>query len=137
MAYADLTAMTERFGERELIDLTDRATPPTGLIDGTAITTALSSAEAEINAALASRYTLPLNPVPTLITDMTCELARYFLYDNELTETVEKRANWARNQLRALSTGQNQLDQGMTVRPAAAQSWKPASVFGFDQLRGL
>ena len=49
--------MIDRFGEREIIALTDRDN--TGGIDSTVLAKALDSAESEISTYLAPKYALP------------------------------------------------------------------------------
>lgn len=106
MPYATHQDMTDRFGTDELVALTDRANPPTDAIDATVLDRAIASAAAEIDAALAARYAVPVAaPVPTLLVDICCDLARWRLYDEAPSETVVNRADAARTQLRGLSRG--------------------------------
>ena len=89
MAIASQQNMVDRFGERELIALTDRDN--TGVIDAAVLTAALDSAESEINAYLAPRYALPFISAPVIVRDFTCDVARYRLCGAEVTETEEVR----------------------------------------------
>lgn len=52
---------------------------------------ALTDARNTIDSYIAGRYTLPLSPVPQVLTRIACELARYYLYDDQLTEPVKQR----------------------------------------------
>lgn len=92
MPLATLQHMVERFGEREMIALTDRDN--TGGIDEAVLNSALNSAEVEINAYLAALYQLPFASVPVIVRDFSCDVARYRLCGSEVTETEEVRARY-------------------------------------------
>jgi hypothetical protein len=79
MAYATQQNLIDRFGERELIELTDRADPPTGAIDAAVVTKALADADGAINGYLAVKYQLPISPVPVMFERFGCDIARYYL----------------------------------------------------------
>lgn len=80
--------MIDRFGERELIQLTDD--DGLDVINSDILNAAIEDAEAEINGYL-SKYALPLATVPSVLVRKSCDIARYFLYDDAATEEVEKR----------------------------------------------
>lgn len=88
MPYCTKQDLIDRFGEDELIQLTDRAN--LGVIDDTVLNQAIADADAEINGYLAN-YSLPLTTVPTVLVRGACDIARYFLYDDAATEQVTKR----------------------------------------------
>ena len=52
---------------------------------------ALADARNTIDSYIAGRYTLPLSTVPQVLTRIACELARYYLYDDQITDTVKQR----------------------------------------------
>lgn len=85
MAYATTQDMVARFGEGEVIALTDRE--HTGSIDEAVLAPALAEASAEIEGHLASRYALPLASVPLLVAGICCDIARYRLSGAEVLET--------------------------------------------------
>lgn len=89
MPYATQTNMVDRFGESEVIQLTDRSN--IGEIEAAVLLNALASAEQEINAYLDARYALPLVNVPIIVRDFTCDIARYRLCGAEVVETEEIR----------------------------------------------
>lgn len=103
MTYATQQDMTDRFGEEELIELTDRAN--LGVIDATVLGRALADADAEINGYLASRYTLPLASVPPVLVAKASDMARYYLYDMRVTEAVKARYDDAVKYLQSLAKG--------------------------------
>jgi len=89
MIYATQQNMVDRFGEREVIALTDRDN--TGVIDSAVLSQGLASASDEIDTYLAGRYTLPLASTPLIVRDFACDVARYRLCSAEVTETEEVR----------------------------------------------
>lgn len=116
--YASTADMTERFARRELVELTDRTEPYTEDIVQAVMDRALEAATAEIEAALRERYALPLSPVPALVVDLCCDLARWRLWDEDALESVVERAKVARSQLRDLAAGKLTLDAA-PAQPAA------------------
>ncbi|MCH8500154.1 MAG: DUF1320 family protein [Marinobacter sp.] len=107
MSYASHADMIERFGEAELIRLTDR--DHTGAIDTDVLDRALLDAAAEIDGYLAARYQLPLTSTPLVLVRVCADLARYFLHDDNLPETVEARYKAALDLLKRLASGQVSL----------------------------
>lgn len=89
MTYASQQNLIDRFGENELIQLTDRDS--LGAIDADVIARALADADAEINGYLSTRYTLPLSPVPAVLEKLACDIARYQLFENKATDIVKER----------------------------------------------
>jgi phage gp36-like protein len=116
MAYAIQADLEERFGAAELVRLTDRAIPPTGEIDAAVVARAIADAEAEVNGYLASRYTLPLATVPEILKRLTCDLARYLLYDDVAPDQIRDRYKDAVALLKGIADGKVSL--GLTTAPA-------------------
>lgn len=115
MPYATLDNLIERFGELELTQLTDAASP--GLIDEALVTRALADAEAVVDGYLGGRYTLPLASVPPMLTSVACDLARARLYKDALPEVVEKRHADALKFLTLL--GQGKITLGAAPEPVS------------------
>jgi len=88
MAYCTRDDMISRFSEREIIQLTDHE--GLGLIDELVLSQSISDASAEIDGYLAA-YSLPLESPPTLLSRSCCDVARYYLYDDQMTDQVERR----------------------------------------------
>jgi len=109
MSYASAQQMIDRFGEAELIQLTDRANPPLQTIDDYVLNAALNDADAEINGYLQARYTLPLASVPLNIARIARDIARYRLYDDAVTDAVKLRYEQAVKELERISKGIIQL----------------------------
>lgn len=92
--------LIDRFGEKELAELTDREHYE--VIDEAVINSAISDAEGEVEGylnavGLVSRNNrdrliyLDDQPPPKALILKTCDIARYYLYEDKLTEVVEKR----------------------------------------------
>lgn len=134
MPYCTKQNMIDRFGSEELIQLTDRTNA--GVIDDTVLNQAIDDASSEIDGYLAGRYALPLATVPTALTRIACNMARYHLYDDAATEAVRQRYEDAVKFLRSVGTGQ--IDMGLATdgsRPTpstGAQMESGGRVFGRD-----
>lgn len=138
--YATAGNMQERFGEQELILLSNKdARAET--IDSAVLDTGLADATARINGYLAGRYPLPLAVVPAVLVVLCCDIARYQLYDDQAPEQVKERYDGA---LLFLSqVGQGKLGLGLSDDGASPQSQNLAvlesagSVFGRKQSKGF
>lgn len=116
--------MTTAFGEQEIVQLTDRATPPLGIIDTAVLDRALAAADALANNYLAVRYSVPLASVPAVLREACCDIARYELSrgpglraTEEIKDRYTQRVTW----LRDLSLGRATLGEAAeTAVPASA-----------------
>ena len=107
--YLTQQEMTERFGETELIQLTDRAIPPAGVVDAAVLTRALEDAGAEVDAYLQGRFALPLAAVPMVLKRIAADMARFRLYENRATEEVRDRYKNALRDLERIRDGKINL----------------------------
>lgn len=80
MSYITQDNLIDRFSERELIQLTDRTNTPASSIDGDVVNAAIADATALVDSYLAKRYALPLSDVPSVLTRMAGDIARYYLH---------------------------------------------------------
>lgn len=103
MTYATQDDMIDRFGMPEILQRTDRNR--TGAIDAAVLNRALADADARIDGYLSGRYQVPLTVVPHLIVGIACDLARYALYDDIVTDGVKKRNDDAIKLLESISKG--------------------------------
>lgn len=103
MSYATQADLISRFGETEIIQLSDRSN--TGAIDAAVVADKIADADAEIDAYLATRYKLPLQAVSTVLKRVASDIARYHLYDNRATDDVVRRYKAAIEFLTAVSKG--------------------------------
>lgn len=115
--YATQQNMIDRFGADELIQLTDRDN--LGVIDVTVLGQALTDADAEINAYIGSRYTLPLSSVPPTITKFAADIARYQLYDVRASDVVKARYDDAIKFFKLLVAGTVSLGLDLVNQPVA------------------
>lgn len=118
MRYASLTDMTARYGERELIQLTD---PDNAAIDVARVELKLDDAQAVVDASVGRVYRLPLRgclkpatvpgaeptyEVPPQLKRIACDLARYYLYDDAAPEEeIYRRFKAAKAELDAIAAG--------------------------------
>ncbi|KAI5914621.1 gp436 family protein [Thauera sp. 2A1] len=125
MKYATLADMVTRFGQAELIQLTDTANVPPAYIDTTRVQIAINDAQMEIDSAVGRIYRLPLAgcirpPVPPgteptavappQLTRLACDIARFFLYDDLAPENeVVRRYKQAKATLDDIASGALQL----------------------------
>lgn len=77
--YATRDDMVMQFGEREVIQLTDRAEPATDEIDEAVLNRALLAASSEVDGYVAGRFTTPLPNPSEGVKQMVCDIARYRL----------------------------------------------------------
>ncbi|WP_435100827.1 gp436 family protein [Arhodomonas sp. AD133] len=110
MAYASVQDLIDRFGEDELIELTD--TERTGQVDQAQVETALEEASAEIDALIRRRYSVPVSPAPALLRRLCADIARYHLDAIGGREHVAKRRNDAVKRLESIAAGRATLDGG-------------------------
>lgn len=74
--YANVQDMVARFGDLEVLQISDRNQD--GLIDEAVVNVALADASAEIDAYL-GRYQQPFTETPPILTRLCCDIARYRL----------------------------------------------------------
>lgn len=109
MSYSSLQLLTDRYGERTLVALTDRTYPATGALDLVVITRALADADAMIDGYLAVRYALPLASVPALIENVAGSIAIYNLHVAAPDPKVQADYDQALRTLRDVSRGDIRL----------------------------
>lgn len=110
MAYASVADMVARFGDLEIIQITDRNQD--GLIDDDVALVALEDATAEIDAYL-GRFKRPFTDTPPVLVRLCCDIARYRLTAANgvlITEEIRNRYKIdVLDLLRALAKGEVQL----------------------------
>jgi phage gp36-like protein len=121
--YATVDIMTARFGQREVLSLSDR--DGTGEVNATVLADALDDASSEIDTYLAGRYALPLDPAPKMLGGICCDIARYRLCGGEtvMTEEIRQRYKDAVSFLKLVASGDVTL--GVTATGAVAQPDNP------------
>ena len=84
--YATVDVMKRKFGERELIQLTETEPPYLDTINIDKLNAAMQEANSEIDAYVGSRYPLPLQTIPPFLIEIGCNLARYYAVTGDLSE---------------------------------------------------
>jgi phage gp36-like protein len=128
MSYAIQQDLIDRFGQTELIQLTDLA--GAGTINATEVARALADADGEIDGYLAGRYALPLPAIPKIITGYACDIARYRLYKGVIAETVQKNYDQAIKFLSLVAQGKISLGPDATGNQVAPVAGGPAITQG-------
>ncbi len=144
LIYATPADLVARFGERELVQLTDASNIPPSVIDVARVETKLGDAAAFVDGYVGQVYRLPLlgcaKPLtapggevqyapPPVLTRLTCDLARYYLYDDLAPEhEVYRRYKAAVRELEAIAEGVAQL--------ACPWGGSPGELIGADAQSG-
>lgn len=87
--YAQATDMVTRFGQEELEQLAPSDTAEN--FDQDKVDSALSDASAEMNTYLGSVYSLPLTDPNPYLKTICCDITRFRLWDDAVSEEVRKR----------------------------------------------
>lgn len=135
--YASVADLVERFGETEIIELTDLE--GTGAIDTAMAEQALTDASAEIDGYLAARYRLPITAdTPRLLSLLCTDIARYRLQRGVSTDQARQRYEDALAKLKGIARGEVNLPLA-TPPPASAEPRVVSGAgrtFDNDTLRG-
>ena len=105
--FATLEAMTEKFGERELIGLTDNEKPYQDVINMDKLNAAMDEANSEIEGYIAARYSLPLQTVPPFLKSLACHMACYHACTGAMSDNdpIKTRYENAVKSLKEISKG--------------------------------
>jgi phage gp36-like protein len=122
MLYATLPDMVARFGQAELVQLTDTTNIPPSTVDAARVATKIDDACSFIDGYVGQKYKLPLagctkpagmgteQVAPPVLTRLACDLARYYLYSDLAPESeVYRRYKAALKELEAIAAGDAQL----------------------------
>lgn len=118
MPYATLQQLTDRYGASMLVDLTDRADPPSGAINAAVAERGRVDAEATIDGYIAAKYALPLAEVPQLLTDLALKLWIWNLHVHTPTDKVKADYDQALRTLRDIASGSVRLPGAAGIQPA-------------------
>jgi phage gp36-like protein len=118
MRYCTLADLRLSIPEQTLIWLSNDD-PQATTLHQDVITEAIRQAEEMADAHLRGRYSLPLEPVPTVVKDVTVNLARHWLYarrpeGNELPDAVTRTYKSAVHLLEAIRDGKLTLGSTTT-----------------------
>lgn len=114
--YAVQSDLETRYGTEELAQLSDRTAGV--VVNATVVARAIADAQAEIDSYVGARYAVPLAPVPDLINRVCCDIARYYLHEDRVTDQVRKRYEDCVDLLQAIATGKAELSLAADGSPA-------------------
>lgn len=92
MAYATLQTLVDQVGADEVARSADRDLD--GVADVDVVSRAIADADAEIDSYIGAKYSLPLDPVPAIVTTYSGIIALYRLSADVGTLTPEKRQRY-------------------------------------------
>jgi phage gp36-like protein len=129
--------MLKRFGEAEILALTDRNN--SGALDMAVLSQALADAFGEMKGYLKG-YALPLAGAPANLVRIECDIARYRLYEDRCPEVVKTRYTEAIAYLKLVADGTVTIESDV-VAPAASTDVPafsaPTRIFTSDTLKDL
>lgn len=119
MSYCTLADLVEVYGEREILQLSDRVNRPPAEIDQGVVDRAIADAGAEIDLHLHARYQLPLPTVPSVLKRVACTLAYANLHTRlDDGHPALKAAESRRKLLSGISSGRLSLALDAGGQPA-------------------
>ena len=141
MGYCTLTDILGSIDEADVIAYTDD--DASGLVDTDNVQKAIAGADAFIDAYIAGRYSVPVNPVPDMLRDLAVDIAVYKICSRR-SQTPEERRQKYEDAERFLS----KVAAGKAILPGAAASSVGSSdntvnitsspkVFSRDSLKGF
>ncbi len=140
MNYVTQQDLIDRFGEPELVQLTDRTNRPATTIDATTVARHIADAESMIDGYLGKVYALPLATVPPVLVKIAADLARYFLHgpSAEKDGAVERAYRDARAWLNDVAGGAVVIENAGVIPSQAGggriQTSAPDRVFTRDSM---
>lgn len=121
MAYCTQAELETRYSTALLVEVSDRAAVPTGLIDAALVARAIADADALIDGYLKARYALPLSATPPLVKDLSQRVAIYYAHANVASQKIKDDYEQALKQLRDVASGLIALDAaGADPAPSGA-----------------
>jgi phage gp36-like protein len=138
MAYVSKDSLIKQFGEKELIQLTDRSR--TGSVDDAVLNVSIANACSEADSYIGAVYSLPLPAVPEVLVKMAGDITRFHLYNQQASEEVQNRYDRAVAWLKDLARGVVKLifpegtvlTEEQTTEPTVAASSSRSQVFTDD-----
>jgi len=117
MPYATVDALGWRFGEQEILQLSDRNRD--GFADPDVLAEAIYDADGIVNGIIGVRYAVPVSPTPNVLSWAACQLARYELHDDKAPERVKAGRDNALQILRDIAEGLMALvgQDGVPIAP--------------------
>lgn len=141
MRYCSLADLQLAIPAQTLVWLSDD-NPEANGVNVPVVEEAVRQAEELVDAHLRGRYVLPLDPVPTVVKDMTVNLARHWLYarrpeGNELPDAVTRTYKAAMSMLESIRDGKLTIGApsgAAQPEPGEMKVRTPKRVFGNELL---
>ena len=105
MPYTSLPTLIDRFGERALVALTDRAEFATGTINTDTVDAAIATTDVLIDRYLAKRYALPLDVAQPILDDIAAAIVFWKLHTAQPDPKVKDDYQEALRQLQQIAGG--------------------------------
>ncbi|MFG6462265.1 gp436 family protein [Roseateles sp. DXS20W] len=138
MPYVTTQHLIDRFGQAELIQVTNAEDPAATTVNATRVTNAVADIGALIDAKLAARYALPLATVPLVLLNVAADLVRARLYDDRIPDRLADREKAALKLLDQIAEGTLSLGLDAAAQPTppsdGPQYFSGRSVFTADSL---
>lgn len=104
--YASAVEFEEEIGSMETVELTNLDNPSADTVNISRLEKALTTASGEINSYLATRYSIPISPVPEILKTYCIDIAWYRLAQNNAPEQYATRYSNAIARLKDIEKGQ-------------------------------
>lgn len=132
MAYTTQAKIATLIRDDELLRLTDE--DGSGEVEATVVDAAIEAADLEIDAYLGERFSLPLSPVPSILSILSAKMAVYNLYLNAAEGPPEQWKNEHENALKLLAkVAKGELSLGVSD-PDAAGAGTPVEIASSDRI---
>ncbi len=105
MMYATVEDFENQVGTQETVELTNLDDPSATTINSDRLSKILDTASGEINSYLATRYNIPVAPVPSILKTYCIDIAWYRLAQNNAPEQYATRYNNAIARLKDIEKG--------------------------------
>lgn len=102
--YANKSTIIKRFGDKDLIELTDKNA--TGEINLDSLNNAIKDADAIVNSALQKQFETPINPTPHIIEMIANDIAFSRLFTRNRPEIINTMLSEALEKLEQISKGE-------------------------------
>lgn len=143
MTYITKQGLIDRFGQLELLQLTDRTNRPATTIDDVVVNRAIGDAAAEIDSYLAKAYALPITTVPAVLERKAADIARFFLHgksadkDGPVAIAYRDAIAWLRDVARGLVEIDTGGDKPAQAGGGSVKASAPNRAFTRDSMRGM
>ncbi len=132
--------LIDTYGTEALIELTDRATPETGVIDDDVLETAIADASATVDAYIIGRYAPAAARAAVVLRSHAKAIAFYKLHRNNYDDETRRAYEDALAFLKSVSSGAAHLAvDGVqpASAPADARVEAPPRMFSRDSMKAL